>query len=323
MGRSAVAFIGSLSIGTALAVSPAVPSTQAMARHPAPEPPALDLPAGGVSLPMLDYGGRPVVEVTINARGPYRFILDTGAHMSVVDTGLRSELSLPAAEGTRSAAVSIETMALGETALRHGVAVVMPLGRLLTGEGAPRGVLSAAAFPGCLVTFDFPRRRIEIRSGELSASDGEGTFEYEASEGLPTVPVTVAGTATRVHVDTGSPSGLTLPTRFLDSLPLIGTPRVVGKARTHAGEFPVSRAAVDGPVALGTFRLDLREISFSDVAPGAAPPVGQIGYEVLRRFVVTLDSRNRRIRFEPVEGRAQAASPAAARPEIWNESHFL
>lgn len=40
----------------------------------------------------------------------------------------------------------------------------------------------------------------------------------------------------------------------------------------------------------------LDEVRFSDARPG--PAVGNIGYDVLRDFVVTLDSKNRRIRLD-------------------------
>ena len=38
---------------------------------------------------------------------------------------------------------------------------------MLTGSQAPRGVLSAASFPGLLITFDYPEKRVELRTGEL------------------------------------------------------------------------------------------------------------------------------------------------------------
>ena len=53
---------------------------------------AIEVPSHGASMPMLDIGGRPMVEVRINGRGPYPFIFDTGATTSVIDSGLCAEL---------------------------------------------------------------------------------------------------------------------------------------------------------------------------------------------------------------------------------------
>ena len=48
---------------------------------------------------MQDMGGRPVVDLKINGKGPYRFVLDTGATATVIGEELSRELSLPAACG--------------------------------------------------------------------------------------------------------------------------------------------------------------------------------------------------------------------------------
>lgn len=305
----AVCLAGVVSVPAALAQHGPV-------RGPAPAPKSIVVPAAGTSVPMLDFGGRPVVEVTIDGKGPYRFILDTGAHVSVLDTTLADELSLPAAAGARAASptgqahrvVSLDDLRVGSTTLGGVIAAVMPLHQLLTGENAPRGVLSASCFPGNTVAFDFPGRTIAIEKGSLGSADGQGTFEYPADDPLPTVPVEVAGTATRVHLDTGAPGGLTLPTRFITELPLAAEPRVVGKARTPGGEAPISRAAVNGAVRVGRFTLEVGEVSFSDVAPGPVPPTGQLGTEALRDFVLTLDSQNRRFRLERADSSPGTAS---------------
>ena len=112
------------------------------------------------------------------------------------------------------------------------------------------------------------------------------------------VPVRVAGIEAQVDLDSGSPMGLTLPLKFLTQVPLASKAKEVGRARTPGGEFPISTAKVDGMIEIGEYRLDLAEVSFSDVAPGAEPPNGNIGYQVLRGFKVTFDSVNRRIRLE-------------------------
>ena len=58
-------------------------------------PKRVEIPATGVSLAMQDFGGRPVVEVFVNDKGPFRFILDTGANISVASIELDKELAFP------------------------------------------------------------------------------------------------------------------------------------------------------------------------------------------------------------------------------------
>jgi len=272
-----------------------------------PVPTGIELPRDGVTVPMQDMEGRPVVELKINGKGPYRFILDTGAVTTVVSDELSRQLSLTppagvqvasAGGGPAPAIVLIHDVRIGDAVLEDMIAAVMPLGGLLKGENPPRGVLSAACLPGYLLTYDYPGKRIMIRKGSLASADSKSIFQYTEDQVLPTVPVRIAGHDTQVHLDTGSAFGLTLPVKFLAELPLASQPKEAGSVRTGGGEFPVSIARVNGAIELGKYKLGLDEVRFSDARPGPGPAVGNIGYGVLRDFVVTLDSKNQRIRLD-------------------------
>jgi hypothetical protein len=159
-------------------------------------------------------------------------------------------------------------------------------------------VLSALSFPGYLLTFDYPGKKITLRKGALPEADGKKIFAYGADEMLPIVPVKVAGREVKVHLDTGAPFALALPTKYKDQLPLTAPAIEKGKARAHTGEFPIFKGTLDGDIEIGEFKVASRDISFTDIVPDAdATPQGQLGYAALRDFVVTLDSENRRIQF--------------------------
>jgi hypothetical protein len=299
--RSAISILA-----VAIGLSPAA-NAQIHVGPRVPVPSSIEVPRDGVTVPMLDMGGRPVVELKINGKGPYRFILDTGAVTTVVSDELSRELSLtpPAGVqvasgggGTAPAIVVIHDLRIGDATLEGLIAAAMPLGGLLNGEDSPRGILSAASFPGCLLTYDYPGKRILIKRGALEAADSRTIFQYNEDQVLPTVPVRIAGHDTQVHLDTGSPFGLVLPVKFLAELPLASQPREAGIVRTGGGEFPVSTARVDGTMELGKYKLDLGEVRFSNARPGPGPSIGNLGYEVLRHFVVALDSQNRRIKID-------------------------
>jgi len=132
----------------------------------------------------------------------------------------------------------------------------------------------------------------------LPAPDQRRIFEYDDRDELPLVPIQLPGRLYRVHVDSGSPGGLMLPLRFMDELKLTEKPVDSGRARTVAGEFALKTAPVEGVIALGEYILNLPRVTFSDLRPGPAPGPGNIGYQVLRHFAVTIDARNRRLKFE-------------------------
>ena len=62
---------------------------------PPPPPEKSVLESSKVVLP-LDFGApRPTIEAKINGKGPFLFVLDTGAHGFVINSDLAKELNLP------------------------------------------------------------------------------------------------------------------------------------------------------------------------------------------------------------------------------------
>jgi hypothetical protein len=249
--------------------------------------------ASGVSVPMLDFGGRPGVAVRINGKGPFPFMLDTGAGRTIIGSSLAEELSLSSA----GAGNTIKQLEMGDVSLRDVSVIVGPL---LTPPGksdAPRGVLSASSFPGYLLTFDFARKQISIRRGALEQPNDKTIFAYEDNGETPSLPVRVGGHEYRVHLDTGAPFALALPTKYKDEVPLEG-PLAEGKARTPAGEFQTYKGTLKSEAEIGAYKIHGRAILFTDAVPFPnATPRGQVGCSALAGLPVTLDSRNRRIDF--------------------------
>lgn len=262
---------------------------------------SIEVPEPGASLAMLDFGGRAVVDMKINGRGPYRFVLGTAANMSIIDSSLQQELALPIAKDVRATTVGGQAawivrmveLRVSGAVISNSIAAVMPLKNFQSGPSMPRGIISASVFQGALLTFDYPNHRILIQKGALGPADSQSTFEYAGTR--PAVAVRIAGIETRARIDTGSSHGLTLPTHFLKQLPLTTKPKGAGKTRTVAGDFSVRKAQIKAPLEVGRYKIEVGEIYFSDSGPGE--PVATIGYEVLRNFVITFDARNRRIRF--------------------------
>ena len=245
----------------------------------------VDVPAAGTTLAMLDFGGRPMVDIRINGK---------------VDESLARELTLPAGgEMGGRAVVTIDEFRVGDCVLR-GLRAGSMGGMLssVSGPNGPRGVLSAAAFPGHLVVLDYPGKRVSIKPGALPVADNRRVFEYRPDEILPVIPVRIAGHEYRIHLDSGSPSAVTLPTRYAVELPLEAPPVTIGTARTVAGSFAVQAATVKGAVEIGEFTVDVPQIKFSDLRPGAEPGIGNVGGLFLKSFIVTFDSANRRVQFE-------------------------
>jgi uncharacterized protein YceK len=172
--------------------------SQVMHRNP-PPPERVELRTTKTAVPMELFGGRPVVSVHINGKGPFQFILDTGAGGTVVDQELARELGLPdkgrtlagrpgASAPVPAMVTRIDQLELGQAQVSGLFAVSLDLSTVLSGSQAPRGVLSAASFPGLLITFDYPEKRVELRTGELPAADDQTISAWDAGDPVPAVP---------------------------------------------------------------------------------------------------------------------------------------
>ena len=289
----------------------------AQARTGLPAPEKIELRSQEVILPMQLFGNRPVVDVMINGKGPYKFIVDTGAGGTIMAQSLADELKLQSLSEVRVGSpiggqsqpgklVKVDELEMGQAKVTGFQCVAMDLQQLLTAPDSPRGILSAALFTGYLLTLDYPQARIIVRAGELPSANANDVFEYDPTQRLPSIKISVAGTTIEAHVDSGSPRGIVLPKKYAQQLPLAAKPVESGRGRTVDAEFAIFSAKLNGSVKLGRYTLDNPDIFFSEAAP-----VGNIGYDILRRFALTFDRKNHRIQFEE---RADAAVANQVRP---------
>ena len=110
---------------------------------------------------------------------------------------------------------------------------------------------------------------------------------------LAAFPVTLNELKLKVYLDSGSPFGITPPQKYVDILRLMDKPTAARNEKTVDGELKITVATLDGAAKIGRFAIDGTQIRFVE-----GTDFGNIGYEALRRFAVTLDTKNRRIRLE-------------------------
>lgn len=286
-------------------------SGSAPAAPPAPE--RRDPPARAafskdalVEIPMLTFGGRPILQVTINGSGPYDFILDTGSPLTVIDAGLAQELKLhdlgqttlgsPGGEPVHSMLTRIDKMEVSGVVIIDSPGEAIDLAGFFRSEGAPRGILSYAHFAGMLLTLDYPKSRLILRQGALPEPNGRDVLAYELLYGHIRVPITVAGKAMQAHLDTGSPSLLSLPNGLSDNVPFESEPTVAGRARLVGQEREIRAGVLNGSLQIGPRTFERPRITLMD-----GPEVANIGRSALEAFAVTIDQENQRIEF--VEGK--------------------
>lgn len=182
-----------------------------------------------------DHIGRVVVPVRINGRGPFRFIVDTGANHSTISPGLVRVLGLKAGteslmtlDGITGAAqvsyVSVDRLQAGDLTIED---TALPVVWAPVMAGAD-GILGAAGMTQKSLLIDFQRNRVAITSHIESTARAQ-TIKIHAARvanGLIILDTLVGGVRVAAVLDTGSE-------RTLGNLALRDA--LKGRKRPHQG----------------------------------------------------------------------------------------
>jgi hypothetical protein len=193
------ALIGSAAAGLAL---------QAAQAAPAQPPPAQSIQGGA------DAADRLTIETTIAGRGPYRFLVDTGADRTVVAAEVAAELGLldggqvivqDITSAVPAATARLPDLAFGPVVLPAMTVPVLPRAAL----GAD-GYLGLDAIDGRSVTFNFAHHRLSVADGaptwlDIGPRPGETLVHATGRAGkLVSVDCSVEGVPATAFIDSGA-----------------------------------------------------------------------------------------------------------------------
>lgn len=292
---------------------------------PTPAPPGLPpdvppLPPAQLD-PTLAIGGQDVkakkietrlsVDVEVNGRGPYRFIVDSGADTSVVGLGLARELQLPLGtpvilNGMTSRdqvdRVKVDKLTVGPTTVRD-----LQLPALREYDVGGDGIIGIDALVSKRLLMDFEKRLIKVEDASVRyiPVPGEIVVTARRKRGqLILTHVMAAGVALDAVIDTGTE--ITIGNTALRDLlikgnhdkfievPVIGVTGVTQKLQ-------VARIA---RLQLGSIVIEDVPMAFADVPPFklfglADQPALLLGTDLLETFRrISLDFKDRKVRFQ-------------------------
>ena len=104
-----------------------------------------------------------MVKAFINEKGPYDFVVDTGAGVTVLNSELVHDLKLPVvgttevgspmgAEPIQADSFRLRSVRIGNAVVEDTPAIALDLQKLFGSLKAPDGILAAASFEGFLMT---------------------------------------------------------------------------------------------------------------------------------------------------------------------------
>ncbi len=270
------------------------------------QPTVTRLNGGEVTLPARRLGDLLVVEVEIDGKGPYAFLVDTGTAATVVSPAVASQLPPRARRrpvytrdsGGRERRVGQEVvvprLVLGGAEFRNFRAMEIELSELEAATGFRiDGLLGFSLFSQCLLTIDFHAGQLRLASGRLDHPDGQEVLPLKIVNGAPQVTLLVGDAQVPVVIDSGSVEPVTIPAAAaprLASGPAPG-PLMAGLTGRHRSQ--VGRLAE--PLRLGRTSFTGAIVFLRD-APAA------VGVPLLKPFAVTFDAASQAARFSRQNG---------------------
>jgi predicted aspartyl protease len=256
------------------------------------------------------------VDVQIDGKGPFRFVVDTGADRTVIADDVALALGLQRGrqvlvEGIlrtiQTDTVQIGTMAFGPFTLADFAAPVLPRASLQAD-----GYLGLDAVGRGRVTLDFARERLLIEEPRPSFTAGlvppnEARVQVMGTAGhLRSVDCGVDGVAAAAFVDTGaevSVGNSALFRALVDDHGALFEPGIVPLSGVTGGELD-GRVTRAGRIRLRGFEFTAAELVIADIQIFdlwglAEKPALLIGMNYLRSFSsVTIDYGLKELRFD-------------------------
>jgi hypothetical protein len=295
-------------IGKPRRLPPGTPSTVP------PLPPAAYDPAlaiGGEDLKARKIETRLVVPVQVNGRGPYQFIVDSGADTSVVGLRIARDLQLPLGtpvilNGMTSRdmvdRVRVERLTIGSSTFRN-----LHLPALREGDVGGDGMIGIDALVQQRLLLDFEKKFIKVEDARVPVQRLPGEIVVTARRyrgQLILTHVRAAGFPLDAVIDTGSQvtiGNLALRDKLIRrNRDKFATVSVIGVTGVSM-DLQMARI---GELQLGPVTIRDVPMAFADVPPFqlfglSKEPALLLGTDLLDAFRrVSLDFRSRKVRFQ-------------------------
>ncbi|MGE4232641.1 MAG: aspartyl protease family protein [Bacteriovoracia bacterium] len=264
------------------------------------------------TVPFNLIDNRVFVDVKLNEKGPYKFILDTGGSY-VINSELTRELGvLPekwfeiggAGENQVPAFLAkMNLFSLGDISILNNTFIGLPTREIKDAIGFESfdGIFGSEFLYDYVVVIDFEEQQLTLVYAKDFHYSGDGAILPITFLQHPSVTVNIDGITAQVWVDTGDRSTLTLFESFVNKNKLLEKYKPKFEAITGWGVGGPIRAQIGevGSVQLGKNRINDVAVRFPNEEVFSSRQVdGSIGTGLLRAFKVFIDYPRRRFILE-------------------------
>ena len=255
----------------------------------------LVLPGDSVELRLVGTPTLPLVEVSVNGIGPYRFLIDLGSDVTLLRRNVvDASKSTVLVERSTSDIVHVDAIGLGDARLED-----VTVGSY--DELDVDGVLGYNVLQYSSFTLDFPHQRLVLHRRVLPVPDGVTVFAYQLHDGhRPYVVVALGSDSLLVNLDTGASEWMTVPPDLQSRLRWLATP-APGRMtfNNQTGHTRVDEGHLADTLRFGELVVESPLVYVNPVAEDA-----WLGAAAMQYAVWT---------FDPAHQRVQVTAPAVQR----------
>jgi hypothetical protein len=288
----------------------------ALSFEPAAPRPAVAESKTSFTLPFDLVDNRAFIEVRLNGRGPFHFLLDTGAGGVTVSTDVAQQLGLHVGDAGEGQGVGEKIVHAGQTHIAQLQMGALTLADMETNvmdlSDAPQvfgskpfdGIMGWPVFERMVVKHDYVNRLLTFTAPDKFDYSGTGVIvRFERPRQIPVVAASLDGVAGNFGVDTGARSSLLLYGPFCaqNDLQEKYDAKLEGVTGWGIGGPVRSLLARASTLQIGGVTVHDLVIRLSAQKAGlttSSAMAGLIGPDVLSQFDVTFDYTRTRIIFE-------------------------
>jgi predicted aspartyl protease len=265
----------------------------------------------GQTLKAEEMMSRMLVRVRVNNRGPFYFIVDSGADSSVVGSTLAVKLGLPRGKPVRMQSTAgpreVDTVMLDRIALGTSEVVRLSVPALPETSLGADGVIGIDALAGQRLMLDFIHHTITVQDARIQVASSPDEIVVTARRRKGQLILTqgmIEGDQVYAVIDTGTEvtvGNMALRDRIFRGRRM-PTPVPI-KLISVTGQSVSADLYVVPEMHLGGLTFRQVQIAFADVPPFAffglmKDPAMLLGSDLLENFSrISLDFRRRRVRF--------------------------
>lgn len=274
-------------------------------RRELPRPGRTTLDAPLVIVPATTLSNYLVVDAKWDKRGPYHFLIDTGASVTLVSPELAARyvsknappaiqplVRVKSADGETAllAATTLRRIELGGARFENVQALVYDCASLSSHLGVRiDGILGFPLFRETILTLDYPQSRVLLQSRSAAPLQPGTPIPFNNDRRTPIIQLKLGAQTFAALIDSGSDVALSLNPVGLDPAFSVA-PRSGGTVATLSGDRTQRIGRLADTLMLGDYPVKQPVADLTD-------ELTSVGGGILKHFTVTFDQEHSRVTF--------------------------